>query len=308
MVLKQNKKVYFDELTHTYLMGEKELTGVTTMMKIMGVAPDYGDVPKEVLERAAARGGAVHKAIEQWCTGKPISVEQEFAEVVGEDLLAYKTTHIQPVANEYLVSDNATIASSIDIVADTGEPNTVDLIDIKTTSQVHKDAVAWQLSIYKHLFQLQNKGIRVARLWCLHIRDGKARMIEVEAVPENEVRRLLQCFADGELYNQEGIVLNDEQERAVKAIAELEAAIVSLDTQIKEKKAQQEALRGGIISLMRSHNVKKWEPTPNLAFTYIDPTTRTSIDSARLKKEQPEIYQAYLKESQVKESLRISIK
>ena len=55
MVLKQNKKVYFDELTHTYLMGEKELTGVTTMMKIMGVAPDYGDVPKEVLERAAAR-------------------------------------------------------------------------------------------------------------------------------------------------------------------------------------------------------------------------------------------------------------
>jgi len=35
--------------------------------------------------------------------------------------------------------------------------------------------------------------------------------------------------------------------------------------------------------------------------------TRSSIDSARLKEEKPEIYGAYLKESKVKESLIIKI-
>ena len=89
MKLTLNDKAYFDDLTHTYLMGDDVLTGVTTMMNKMGVSVDYGDIPKEVLDYAAARGHAVHRAIECYCTGEEYTPDPAFAEVAARDLEAY---------------------------------------------------------------------------------------------------------------------------------------------------------------------------------------------------------------------------
>lgn len=305
MKLNKNNKVYFDDLTHTYLMGDQVLTGVTTMMKQMGVSVDYGDIPQDVLDYAAARGHAVHRAIECYCTGEEYEPDPAFAEVAWKDLEAYKGIAIDPMANEYLVSDCESIASSIDIVAKSA--GGVDLIDIKTTTLVHKEAVAWQLSIYKWLFSLQNPDIKVNRLWCLHLRDGAAKMIEVSEIPQEEVLRLVDCFRKGEEYTRT-LSVSEDQQKAVRAIAELERAIIALDAEMKKKKTEQEALKGAILDFMRQHNKSKWEISDELSFTRIEPTTRATVDSARLKKEMPEVYQSFLKESIVKESLRINLK
>ena len=58
---------------------------------------------------------------------------------------------------------------------------------------------------------------------------------------------------------------------------------------------------------MSINNVKKWE-TDNIVVTYVAPTTRESIDSKRLKKEQPDIYSQFIKTSKIKESIKIKIK
>ena len=45
-----------------------------------------------------------------------------------------------------------------------------------------------------------------------------------------------------------------------------------------------------------------------MTVTYVKPTTRTSIDSAKLKKEMPEVVEKYSKTSNVKSSIRIKLK
>ena len=308
MELKKNDKVYFDSLTHTYLMDGKELIGVTSLMKAMGLTPDYSGIPETVLENAAKRGSAVHKAIETFCkTGVPV-IDAQYGEEVLADLEAFKKTQTAVVANEYLVSDNDSIASSIDIVEDCLDGVSVNLIDIKTTSEVHRESVAWQLSIYKWLFLLQNPRLRVHGLFCYHIREGVLKQIELQEVPEAEVQRLLDCFWNGEPYTQTALTPTEDIKRAVEKVTDYERAIADFERRIKEFKTLQETIKGRILAWMKDHNLKKWEVSQNLSFTYIEPTTRLAVDSTRLKKEQPEIYSAYLKESQVKESLRINLK
>ena len=312
MELRKNTEVYFDDLTHTYLRNSdnKELIGVTTLMKMMELSPDYSAIDPQVLENAARRGSAVHHAIEIFCKGRweleHIEIEPEFMDEVLSAMANFRTTGIVPVANEYLVSDNEMVASSIDIVAEA--EGGVNLIDIKTTSEVHKDAVAWQLSIYKWLFNLQNPDIKVQKLYALHLRDGKCRMIEVSAVPEEEVLRMLSCFRNGDLYTQSSIAVTEEISNALERAEEYELAIQEFERRIKAVKEVQEKAKSRILEWMKKNNLKKWKVSERLSFTYIEPTTRQAVDSTRLKKEQPEIYAAYLKESQVKESLRINLK
>lgn len=306
MELKKNTQVYFDDLTHTYLFGGKELIGVTTLMKKMGLSPDYSGIPESVLENAANRGHAVHKAIQTFCEeGVPV-IEYNFSEIVLSSLEAYKTLGIKALANEYLVSDNESIASSIDLVGEDTEG--VTLYDIKTTSEVHRESVAWQLSIYKWLFGLANPYIKVNRLCCIHIRDGVAKIVEVAEVPREEVLKMIQCFKNGEVYAQPKVELTHEMEVALEKIEDYERAIQEFERRIKAIKDVQETVKGRILEYMKGQKMKKWEVSENLSFTYIEPTTRQALDSTRLKKEHPDVYSAYLKESQVKESLRINIK
>ena len=56
-----------------------------------------------------------------------------------------------------------------------------------------------------------------------------------------------------------------------------------------------------------THDIKKLE-SDRLLITYIAPTTRQTIDSARLKKELPDVAKEYAKTSEVKETVRITLR
>ena len=58
---------------------------------------------------------------------------------------------------------------------------------------------------------------------------------------------------------------------------------------------------------MEAHGVKKWD-NDVMTVTYTAPTTRTSIDSSKLKKELPDVFSKYSKTSNVKSSIRIKLK
>lgn len=45
-----------------------------------------------------------------------------------------------------------------------------------------------------------------------------------------------------------------------------------------------------------------------LKVTYVAPTTKTTIDSKALKKDKPDVYKKYAKTSNVKASVRITVK
>lgn len=56
----------FREADHSYWLGEERLPGVTSILSVLG---GYEGIPKAILERAAARGTAVHKITELDDTG-----------------------------------------------------------------------------------------------------------------------------------------------------------------------------------------------------------------------------------------------
>ena len=83
--------------------------------------------------------------------------------------------------------------------------------------------------------------------------------------------------------------------------------IVDLNVQKKQLEAQDKVVRQELQAAMDKYGVKKFE-NDILKITYVEPTTRTSIDSVRLKKELPAVAEKYSKISQVKGSVRIEVK
>lgn len=87
---------------------------------------------------------------------------------------------------------------------------------------------------------------------------------------------------------------------ALKQLQELEIHSAKLE-EAKKK------LKEDLLTAMEKHGVKKWD-NEVMVITYTAPTTRTSIDGAKLKKDYPEIYSEVIKTSNVKSSIRIKLK
>lgn len=80
-----------------------------------------------------------------------------------------------------------------------------------------------------------------------------------------------------------------------------------LEIQSKQIIETEEILKADLLKAMETHGVKKWD-NEIMTVTYTAPTTRTSIDSTKLKREMPEVAEKYTKTSNVKASIRIKLK
>ncbi|MDE6257297.1 MAG: hypothetical protein K2M53_02825, partial [Muribaculaceae bacterium] len=147
--------VVFNEVDHTYTFLGSLLSGVTSLLHRTLFAGKYKGISAEVLAKAAAYGHNIHEQIELVDT---LGVESQ-TPAVQAYLQMKADLNLTTLANEYLVSDEQYIASSIDIVFDD-----LTLADIKTTSRLDMEYLSWQLSMYAYLFELQNPGLKVPRL------------------------------------------------------------------------------------------------------------------------------------------------
>jgi len=80
-----------------------------------------------------------------------------------------------------------------------------------------------------------------------------------------------------------------------------------LEVQAKTIKDQQEQLKLDLLDAMETHGIKKWD-NDIMTITYVAATTSSRIDSAKLKKEKPELFETYSKTSDIKSSIRIKLK
>lgn len=314
MELRSNGNVTFEPLTHSYICGGRLLVGVTSLMRKHGLSVDYSGASEKVLARAAERGTAVHRMLEDYDNGRP----PVLGDVTSEDgrvlvpqetmvkiLKNYSALGLRILASEYLVSDDEMVASSIDKVAETDGSDEVDLLDVKTTSTLHKDALSVQLGIYSHLFRLQNPGLRVRNLYGVHVdvKTGRVRLVKVEPWPEENVKALLLAEREGRIYEGGGkppetaisAVLTDAEVSAyVRNVASLQAAEKAANA---AKKAISE-LQSRMAAWMEENGVDSLRVEGGhvrLKKSYV----RTSVDAARLKAEMPDVYGRFLKESTV---------
>lgn len=91
------------------------------------------------------------------------------------------------------------------------------------------------------------------------------------------------------------------------AAAAVIKAIAALTIQKKQIEEQEKEMRAQLMKAMEQYGVKKFE-SDSVTFTYIAPTVRNSIDSAKLKKEMPDVAAKYMKTSNVSASVKIEVK
>lgn len=312
----KESSVIFNEAEHTYTLNGKKLSGVTAIVKWL--FPDtYTDIPESVLMKAAAHGSLIHSKCELYDTcglGDDLPEVQEYIRLKAENSL---TTE----ANEYLVDDGKDIASSIDVVFSKGEDGCYPLADIKTTSKIHVDNVTLQLSIYAYLFELCNKGKKAGKLYVIWLpkeKYGKAELMPLKRVPTAACKKIIKAYLAKEdsmpyrvkYFGVETKGENTEIEPIEEALPvnlkDIENKIIKLEMDLKTLDAMQKEMKAGLMALMIEHNVKKWS-SDRLTITRKLDGTRESLDTAKLKKEYPDIYAECVKVSPTKGSITIKV-
>ncbi len=89
--------------------------------------------------------------------------------------------------------------------------------------------------------------------------------------------------------------------------AEVIKAVAALTVQKKKLEEQEKTMRAQLVKAMEKYGVKSFD-APEVKFTYTAPTSRTSIDSTKLKKELPDVAAKYSKTSSVSASVKIEVK
>ena len=87
----------------------------------------------------------------------------------------------------------------------------------------------------------------------------------------------------------------------------LQQLISIISKKKKELEENEKEVRKALEAAMAQFGIKSFE-NDILKVVYVAPTTKTTIDSKALKKDKPDIYEQYTKTSNVKASVRITVK
>jgi len=283
--------VVFIENPRGYWIGETHLEGLTGMIGRQLFPNKYAAVPEKILAKAAARGHRIHEEIQ---------VYDMFGEISSEEVKWYadmkESEQFDVLDSEYLVTDGTHFASAIDkVIVKDGK---VCLADVKTTYELDKEYISWQLSIYKYLFNLLNPDIEVDKLYAIWVRDG-ASLHEVPEIPQEEVIELLNCERQGTQYIKKEIDASKAIEVA-KQMSEVLVEIAELEAKIDAFKVQLEELFG-------QYGVDKLD-NEYFTITRVAGFTKETFDGAKFKEEHPKLHKRYVKQTEVKPSIRIKLK
>jgi hypothetical protein len=200
---------YIDE-THTYLVNGVIVPSITQILKIK-FGNKYNGISKEVLNRAAELGTAVHKSIEDY---EKLGLESEVKELRNYKFLKkhykfeckdnevpiiffWNYEEDRPATPEEIESGIAVpvAAGRLDLVLE--ETEKIGLGDIKRTSALDKEYVAYQLNLYRIAYQ-QCYGIAIKFLKALHLRENTRKYINIP-ISEEVTLELLKTYLEREI-------------------------------------------------------------------------------------------------------------
>lgn len=290
----KNCGVKFNQEKHEYWLGDKQLQGITGVLERRLFPDKYKFVSKEMMERAAERGTFVHEQIE---LAESLGVNPDVQEV--QNYLKLKEEYgLKMLESEYTVSDLENYATNIDGVYDV-EENVVDIADYKTTSKFDKESVSWQLSVCAYFLEKCNPKVNVRKLFGIWLRGDIYRLIEVDRKPVELVKALL--LAD---HNDMPFTLASEIPDYVSIEEE---SIIALSQRKAEIDEELETIKANLMERMAADG-KKSIDTGKVLITLKAASTQMRFDAKKLMADDETLYNKYLKETNVKESLTMKVR
>lgn len=185
-----------------------------------------------------------------------------------------------------------------------GYCGTVDLIDtknklvsdVKTGSKKDIERWTYQLSLYA--YALNKNGIEIKKANVLWLHNDINEVLDIELLADVEVENIIKAYYSNETMKE---VVSAE---LATVNAEISTKISQTIEAIEKLEEVVKLFREAVLSEMQLKGIKKFD-NGQISITYIEPTTRVSIDSKKLKEELPDVYKKYSKESEVKASIKI---
>lgn len=286
--------ITFDKDIHQYYNDGNPIISVTQLMQEQGVAPNYSAVKSDILKAAADRGTLIHGEIEEYNKTGEIGFTPEV-----QNFIEYITNNNIKVLKSEFLFGNEDVAGTADLLLEIDGVKY--MADIKTTSTIHTGAVAWQLGLYVYLLNDPTVNAEFGFVFHFDI-DGYLNVKKINLVSREEIEKLITCHKEKTIYNRGLSTVEQEQ---LMELAELQNTIKAYKDKVDAFNAECKKITDGLIKSMKDHGVLSLDFPGVIRVTYIAPSTKEIIDSAKLKAEKPEIYKEYTKTSNVKESIRI---
>jgi len=284
-------EIRFDKEGHKYFLGDRELVSVTTLLQEMKISPDYSMVNEEVLKAKADKGTLIHKEIEEYLKEGKIGFTKEL-----QSFIKWREESGATDFKSEVMLNNNLIAGTCDLMFKCDGFNYI--ADIKTTSTLHKNSVSWQLSLYNYL-----NGSLADYAQAFHFVDGELMIVSVPLKPKEEIEELLNCYQEKREYKPLAVIPDE----ALATIQQAEAIIAKCKKDIEEAETRKKMVIEAVMSVMEERGIINYE-TDSVQLSYIAPYTKKLVDSAKLKREYPEVAEKVMRDQYVKATLRIKLK
>lgn len=293
-------RVTFIEESHQYFIGKKELKGITGTLIKKAFPNTYKNIPESVLMKAAERGGLIHNTFETFCSIFDADIKQypnptEELQAFHSMLVAYDLHY---VASEYLVTDGENFASAIDGVFADNEGN-IYLVDYKTTATLHYDNVSLQLSIYAKWFEEQNPYLKVKEIVCMWFKNGQGKFQPLPRVADWQIDDLINAYLADDAEYQYKVEVPEQ-------FSALEQEYRLITARMDVLKIKQDDLKEQMMKMMEA-NKQKSIKTNIGSYSYVESTTKRTLDMKLFKEKYPNAYEKLTKVSISKPSIRIKL-
>lgn len=293
-------RVTFIEESHQYFIGKKELKGVTGTLIKKAFPDTYKNIPESVLMKAAERGGLIHNTFETFCSIFDADLKQYPNPT--EELLAFHSMlvayDLHYVASEYLVTDGENFASAIDGIFADKEGN-IYLVDYKTTATLHYDNVSLQLSIYAKWFEEQNPDLKVKEIVCMWFKNGQSKFQPLPRVADWQIDDLINAYLADDAEYQYKVEVPEQ-------FSALEQEYRLVSARMDALKIKQDDLKEQMMKMMEA-NKQKSIKTNIGSYSYVESTTKRTLDMKLFKQKYPNAYEKLTKVSISKPSIRIKL-
>lgn len=178
-------EIEFLENGHLYLRNGIIVPSVSEILRF--IFPDkYSGIPQHILESKAEFGTHIHEAIEDYEADRELRLTP-LEEITFNQYLKLKDEYeIDPIVQEEIISYEYEYCGRLDMIAYV--KGIESLIDVKTTSKLDYESLAWQLGMYQ-----LGKGKTYAKSYCLWLpKNNLGKLVEIVPKKKEEILEMLE--------------------------------------------------------------------------------------------------------------------